>query len=592
MRRFVLVAAAALAFAPSAAAWTWPAEGDVLRPFVFDPAHPYAAGQHRGIDIGGDLGATVIAPAGGTVSFAGTVPTNGKTVTIQTADGYSVTLVGLGTIAVKRGASVAEGDVAGTIGPSSEAEVTAPHVHLGVRITSEPQGYVDPQALLPPRQSAVPPAPPPDPPPSPPAPPVDPPAAPPAPPVDPPAPPVDPPAPPVDPPAPPVEPPAPPVDPPAPPVDPPAPPVDPPAPPVDPPAPPVDPPAPPVDPPAPPVDPPAPPVDPPAPPVDPPAPPVDPPAPPVDPPAPPVDPPAPPVDPPAPPGDPAALGRDGDIYLGEPAELPADQPSSDPAPPVDEGEPADEPGVPPPVGQPSGGPEGTSARPPEATVGGRSIRAGATLAASGGPAAAANASISFAADTTTDASGEARPRSRVAERPGTTHVRRPRRNSERQALARTIGERVIRTRATSREAPSDATPWLVLAAALTILLAGGGLAGARLRTGTTPDGPSSTAAWSALGADEEPRIMFALPRCPGPEAYLAERFQRTDSRRGCMALRGRPAAHRPCSRLRRSFGRLRPLSPPAWERRLDGLRHRRARHSRDGRRRPRRAVVS
>src|SRR6266542_1180236 len=221
MRRFVLVAAAALAFAPSAAAWTWPADGDVLRPFVFDPAHPYAAGQHRGIDVGGELGAPVPAPAAGTVSFAGTVPTNGKTVTIQTADGYSVTLVQLGTIAVKKGALVAEGDVAGAIGPSGEAEVAAPHVHLGVRITSEPQGYVDPLTLLPPRSSAVPPTPPPDPPAAPPAPPVDPPAAPPAPPVDPPAPPVDPPAPPVDPPAPPVDPPAPPVDPPAPPVDPP-----------------------------------------------------------------------------------------------------------------------------------------------------------------------------------------------------------------------------------------------------------------------------------------------------------------------------------------------------------------------------------
>ena len=34
------------------------------------------------------------------MSFAGTVPTNGKTVTIETADGYSVTLTHLGSIAV------------------------------------------------------------------------------------------------------------------------------------------------------------------------------------------------------------------------------------------------------------------------------------------------------------------------------------------------------------------------------------------------------------------------------------------------------------------------------------------------------------
>ena len=46
MQRVVLRAAAfvaALVCAPVAGAWTWPADGPVLQPFVFDPAHPYAA---------------------------------------------------------------------------------------------------------------------------------------------------------------------------------------------------------------------------------------------------------------------------------------------------------------------------------------------------------------------------------------------------------------------------------------------------------------------------------------------------------------------------------------------------------------------
>ena len=47
---------AALVLAPTAAAWTWPADGPVLQPFLFDPAHPYAAGQHRGVDVGGPTG--------------------------------------------------------------------------------------------------------------------------------------------------------------------------------------------------------------------------------------------------------------------------------------------------------------------------------------------------------------------------------------------------------------------------------------------------------------------------------------------------------------------------------------------------------
>ena len=51
----------------------WPADGPVLRPFQLG-ADPYAAGQHRGIDVGGAAGAPVRRPAAGTVSFAGSVP--------------------------------------------------------------------------------------------------------------------------------------------------------------------------------------------------------------------------------------------------------------------------------------------------------------------------------------------------------------------------------------------------------------------------------------------------------------------------------------------------------------------------------------
>ena len=94
-------ALAALVLAPVAGAWSWPVNGDVLKGFAFDYSHPYAAGQHRGIDIAADTGATVAAPVSGTVSFAGSVPTSGKTVTIQTADGYAVTLVHLGSYSVR-----------------------------------------------------------------------------------------------------------------------------------------------------------------------------------------------------------------------------------------------------------------------------------------------------------------------------------------------------------------------------------------------------------------------------------------------------------------------------------------------------------
>ena len=90
---------AALVLSGSAMAWSWPADGDVLRPFALG-GDAYAAGQHRGVDVAGSEGSAVRAPAAGTVTFAGSLPTYGRGVTIATADGYAVTLVHLGSIGV------------------------------------------------------------------------------------------------------------------------------------------------------------------------------------------------------------------------------------------------------------------------------------------------------------------------------------------------------------------------------------------------------------------------------------------------------------------------------------------------------------
>ena len=85
MRRLACAVAVmvALMLVPAAAAWTWPTGGPVVRPFSLGP-DAYAAGQHRGVDVQADVGEAVLAPAAGTISFAGTVPTHGFTVTIQT----------------------------------------------------------------------------------------------------------------------------------------------------------------------------------------------------------------------------------------------------------------------------------------------------------------------------------------------------------------------------------------------------------------------------------------------------------------------------------------------------------------------------
>jgi hypothetical protein len=170
MKRFVILLPVLLAFqvgVQPALAWTWPVDGPVLRPFKL-ASDPYAAGQHRGIDIGAPTGAAVRAPASGTVSFAGTVPGGGRTLAIRTSDGYSVTLVHLGTIGVSRGTQVEEAATVGTIGPSGDPAGPEPYVYLGIRVASDPNGYRDPLTFLPARPALAPdPAPAPDPDPSP-----------------------------------------------------------------------------------------------------------------------------------------------------------------------------------------------------------------------------------------------------------------------------------------------------------------------------------------------------------------------------------------------------------------------------------------
>jgi peptidoglycan LD-endopeptidase LytH len=150
VRRLLVSFICALALpVPVASAWTWPVDGPVLRPFQFDRSHPYAAGQHRGLDIGAEAGARVRAPVGGVVSFAGSVPNGGKTVSIETPSGHTATLVHLGALSVARGARVDEGAVVGAVGPSGTTDLSEPFVYFGVRVTDDEQGYVDPLSFLP-----------------------------------------------------------------------------------------------------------------------------------------------------------------------------------------------------------------------------------------------------------------------------------------------------------------------------------------------------------------------------------------------------------------------------------------------------------
>jgi len=138
------------AAAPAAAdTWRWPVRGDVLAAFA-DAGGPYAAGQHRGIDIAAPTGTPVLAAAGGVVRFSGLVGSSGLTVSVRTADGrFDTSYLHLATASVRAGQPVAAGDRIGAIGTTGRASTATPHLHFGVRDAGT-RRYRDPLDFLPP----------------------------------------------------------------------------------------------------------------------------------------------------------------------------------------------------------------------------------------------------------------------------------------------------------------------------------------------------------------------------------------------------------------------------------------------------------
>jgi murein DD-endopeptidase MepM/ murein hydrolase activator NlpD len=127
--------------ASAAGTWSWPVSGPVLRPFD-PPLSPYGSG-HRGIDIAAPIGTPVLAPAPGTVTFAGKV--GGQLfVTLNHGAGLESTYSWLSSIAVRKGDAVGAGAIIATTGYGHVAEPWS-HLHLGVKLSDV---YVDPLNYL------------------------------------------------------------------------------------------------------------------------------------------------------------------------------------------------------------------------------------------------------------------------------------------------------------------------------------------------------------------------------------------------------------------------------------------------------------
>jgi hypothetical protein len=148
----LLAGLAACASSAVARGWLRPVDGPVVRPFAVGPDR-FAAGQHRGADLGAAAGSRVRAACGGRVSFAGRVPGGGRTVSVR-CGALVATYQHLGRMVVSRGQPLLPGAEIGTVGRARPS----PHLHLGARDAAT-GAYVDPLTLFGDAPTGVPPLP-------------------------------------------------------------------------------------------------------------------------------------------------------------------------------------------------------------------------------------------------------------------------------------------------------------------------------------------------------------------------------------------------------------------------------------------------
>jgi hypothetical protein len=120
-------------------AWRPPVRGPVVRGYDH-VRFSFARGEVRGARFAAAAGAPVRAACGGRVTWAGSVAAAGPGLAVRCGR-LSMTLTGLGTVAVRRGRGVAAGAVVGTAGARG-------WVQLGARRVGVRDGYLDPLGLI------------------------------------------------------------------------------------------------------------------------------------------------------------------------------------------------------------------------------------------------------------------------------------------------------------------------------------------------------------------------------------------------------------------------------------------------------------
>lgn len=144
----LLAAASANASAPvRSEAWRWPLDATPVVVRGFDlPDAPWGAG-HRGVDLAAGAARPVRAPAGGTVSFVGSVA--GRPVVVISHPGGLRSTLEPVVASVSVGTPVSPGDVVGTLAPALGHCLPALCLHWGVL---RGPTYLDPLSFVGPRR--------------------------------------------------------------------------------------------------------------------------------------------------------------------------------------------------------------------------------------------------------------------------------------------------------------------------------------------------------------------------------------------------------------------------------------------------------
>ena len=122
----------------------WPVRGALNSRFGMRPS-PWTGDQefHRGLDISASRGTAVLAPATGSVYFAGNGGEYGTTVILDHGHGLRSLYGHLQEIRVKQGQSVERGQVIALTG--NTGRTSGPHLHYEIQVRGQ---AVDPRQFL------------------------------------------------------------------------------------------------------------------------------------------------------------------------------------------------------------------------------------------------------------------------------------------------------------------------------------------------------------------------------------------------------------------------------------------------------------